>query len=244
MKITDLPLSSSFSNSDVLAIEVNGVTYKLTGATLATALESIGSYVTGVKGNSETNYRTGDVNITPANIGLGNVDNTSDANKPVSTATQTALDALKTAILANFAGAFVQATAYPAGTYVTYTDGFMYVLPDGHEADVTWANTTKTKVTTGKELSDLKGAVQLDEKYALLLHDEIPGTTQTIAFDSSGNVSTITHTNCSNVAVRTDAFTFSANSIADVRTLNTGESLTIVTNIDTLVTTVTYAAAA
>lgn len=49
--------------------------------------------VTGVKGNSETSYRTGNVNITKANIGLGNVDNTADADKPVSTAQQTALDA-------------------------------------------------------------------------------------------------------------------------------------------------------
>lgn len=31
--------------------------------------------VTGVKGNAETTYRKGDVNITPANIGLGNVTN-------------------------------------------------------------------------------------------------------------------------------------------------------------------------
>ena len=31
--------------------------------------------VTGVKGDSESNYRTGNVNITPANIGLGNVGN-------------------------------------------------------------------------------------------------------------------------------------------------------------------------
>lgn len=48
--------------------------------------------VTGVKGNSESSYRTGDVNITAANIGLGNVSNTSDANKPVSTAQQTAIN--------------------------------------------------------------------------------------------------------------------------------------------------------
>lgn len=48
--------------------------------------------VTGVKGNSESTYRTGNINITKANIGLGNVDNTSDANKPVSTATQTELN--------------------------------------------------------------------------------------------------------------------------------------------------------
>lgn len=49
--------------------------------------------ITGVKGNSESSYRTGNVNITAANIGLGNVNNTSDANKPISTATQTALNA-------------------------------------------------------------------------------------------------------------------------------------------------------
>ena len=48
--------------------------------------------ITGVKGSSESTYRTGDVNITATNIGLGNVNNTSDANKPVSTAQQTAID--------------------------------------------------------------------------------------------------------------------------------------------------------
>lgn len=56
--------------------------------------------VTGVKGNAENNYRTGEINISPANIGLGNVDNTSDANKPISTATQTALNAKQDALTA------------------------------------------------------------------------------------------------------------------------------------------------
>lgn len=36
--------------------------------------------------------KTGDVTLVKADVGLANVDNTSDANKPVSTATQTALD--------------------------------------------------------------------------------------------------------------------------------------------------------
>jgi hypothetical protein len=48
--------------------------------------------ITGVKGDAETDYRTGNVNITKENIGLGNVDNTSDLDKPISTATQAALD--------------------------------------------------------------------------------------------------------------------------------------------------------
>lgn len=36
--------------------------------------------------------KTGSVTLEKADVGLGNVDNTSDANKPISTATQTALD--------------------------------------------------------------------------------------------------------------------------------------------------------
>jgi hypothetical protein len=39
--------------------------------------------VTGVKGDSETSYRKGEVNITASNIGLGNVDNTADSEKSV-----------------------------------------------------------------------------------------------------------------------------------------------------------------
>lgn len=65
--------------------------------TVIPTLESIAeripeTFVTGVKGDSEVSYRDGNVNITKANIGLGNVDNTADTDKPVSTATQTALN--------------------------------------------------------------------------------------------------------------------------------------------------------
>lgn len=41
------------------------------------------SGVSGIKGNAESTYRTGNVNITPANIGLGNVNNTADKDKSV-----------------------------------------------------------------------------------------------------------------------------------------------------------------
>lgn len=49
------------------------------------------SGVTGIKGNAETSYRKGNVNITPANIGLGNVNNTSDADKNVASAARVSL---------------------------------------------------------------------------------------------------------------------------------------------------------
>lgn len=48
--------------------------------------------VTGVKGSEEDGYRTGNIEITKTNIGLGHVDNTSDADKPISTLTQAALN--------------------------------------------------------------------------------------------------------------------------------------------------------
>lgn len=42
-----------------------------------------GTSVTGVKGDTESSYRKGNVNITKEDLGLGNVDNTADTNKNV-----------------------------------------------------------------------------------------------------------------------------------------------------------------
>lgn len=63
-----------------------------TSAEVDQLLNSAGT-VTGVKGNSESLYRTGNVNITKTHIGLGNVDNTADANKSVRSATSATQDA-------------------------------------------------------------------------------------------------------------------------------------------------------
>lgn len=46
------------------------------------------SELTSVKGNAESSYRIGQVNITPANIGLGNVNNTADSAKNVLSASK------------------------------------------------------------------------------------------------------------------------------------------------------------
>lgn len=63
--------------------------------------------ITGVKGNSESTYRTGNVNITKANIGLGSVDNTADVNKNVKYATS--------------AGSATKATQDASGNVITST---------------------------------------------------------------------------------------------------------------------------
>lgn len=77
-----------------------------------------GGTVTGVKGEAEETYRTGQVNITRANIGLGNVDNTSDMNKPVSTAQQAAIDAVKE----DAAGKYIPLTQKGAASGVASLD--------------------------------------------------------------------------------------------------------------------------
>ena len=50
---------------------------------------------------TSVNGQMGKVIIVKSDVGLGNVDNTSDANKPISTATQTALDTKQDTIIAN-----------------------------------------------------------------------------------------------------------------------------------------------
>lgn len=56
--------------------------------------------------------------ITKASIGLGNVDNTSDANKPISTATQAALD--KIGEVNDFTVTTTWVTNADTGDYTTY----------------------------------------------------------------------------------------------------------------------------
>lgn len=91
---------------------------------------------------------------------------------------------------------------------------------------------------TGDEIADLKSDLDETEALQKLLCDDVPNTTQTYTF-TDGAVSQVTHS-ADNVAVRTDVFTYATSSITEVRTLNSGESLTIVTNLTTLETTVTF----
>jgi len=53
---------------------------------------------------------SGDINLTSSDVGLGNVDNTSDLNKPISTATQTALNAKQNTLLLTTTGTSGAAT--------------------------------------------------------------------------------------------------------------------------------------
>lgn len=75
-----------------------------------------------------------------------------------------------------------------------------------------------------------------------LLDEAIEGTVQTVVFADDGSVQKIQHKE-GNTLIREDVFTFTDTAITEVRTLNTGGTLTLVTNLETLATTVTYVAA-
>ena len=62
--------------------------------------------------------------------------------------------------LLQIAPVFAEATAYDAGQLVT-NSGILYILPNGHTANTTWANTTKTAVKVASQLSELKSAIEL-----------------------------------------------------------------------------------
>lgn len=89
--VTDITNSSSGTNV------VTGVTMDakghVTGVT-SVALKSTNTQtITGVKGSAESSFRTGNVNITPANLGITVVNNTADADKNVASAGKLTTDA-------------------------------------------------------------------------------------------------------------------------------------------------------
>jgi len=81
---------------NILADAINAVQtalgVNLSGAAAAAPVQSVAG-------------KTGSVTLAKADVGLGNADNTSDANKPVSTATQTALDAKVSSVTTGITGA-------------------------------------------------------------------------------------------------------------------------------------------
>lgn len=88
LKISEMTPVEAVTGTEIIPC-VTGEPKKNKSVTISQIREGM---VTGVKGNNESSYRKGNVNITKENIGLSKVDNTSDAEKPVSDPQKTALD--------------------------------------------------------------------------------------------------------------------------------------------------------
>jgi hypothetical protein len=83
---------------------VHGITDTAALATKSYADTAEADAITAAGTAADTKIATAVAALTKSSVGLGNVDNTSDADKPVSTATQTALDAKASLAGATFTG--------------------------------------------------------------------------------------------------------------------------------------------
>lgn len=127
----DASITSTLANSGVTAGTYKSVTVdvkgRVTAGTNPTTLSGYG--ITDAAPIASPTF-TGTVSgITKSMVGLGNVDNTSDANKPVSTATQTALDLKSPLASPTFTGTVTTPTiTTTATTGLSLTSGSSNVI--------------------------------------------------------------------------------------------------------------------
>lgn len=107
-------------------------------------------------------------------------------------------------------------------------------------ADSVASSVTQIATNTA-DIADIKEDLSESNVLQKLLYDNVPGTIQNYTF-TDGTVSKVEHKSGNDI-VRSDVFTYGESSITEVRTLATGEALTIVTNLINLETSVTYTVA-
>jgi hypothetical protein len=101
--------ASSVNNNIAVFDGTTGKIIKDGGETIASINSSIAAKENTITAGTTGQYFRGDKtfqNLDKTAVGLGNVDNTSDANKPISSATQTALDAKEPTITAGTSGQY------------------------------------------------------------------------------------------------------------------------------------------
>lgn len=136
---------------------------------------------------------------------------------------------------------------YTSGNWYYYENGSWHDggLYNSAAVDTAMSDSSMNAVANKIIKAYVDGAVSkatsemTDEMF--LLSDEVPDTVQTYVF-VDGAVSQVLHDRNGTV-IRTDDFAYTPNSITETRTLNTGAVLVIVTDLETLETTVNYTAA-
>jgi len=110
----EVPGGEIISNFDTVSFTSSDSSITITGDPLTGEIDFISSVAGGV---TSVNTRTGDVVLDKTDVNLGNVDNTSDADKPISDDTQAALDLITDV---NWTGDYDNGVTYTVG------DGVMY----------------------------------------------------------------------------------------------------------------------
>lgn len=114
----------------------------------------------GASGVTSVNTRTGAVTLTSSDVGLANVNNTSDANKPISTATQTALNAKAPLASPTFTGTVTVPT--PSNAADAATKSYVDTKSSGAVAATNmWINVMAAPYSaTGDNSTDDTAAIQ------------------------------------------------------------------------------------
>lgn len=206
VKISELPVVSTITSTDLFIIETLTGTKAVTRATLRQETES----------------------VTAADVGLENVDNTADLDKPISTATQAALDtkldintAAGTYLTQTNAQSVYLSQNAASGTYLTQTNANTYYLTKtdagntyslkGHEHS-TGDVTTLTSYVKGSSSAALEDTDTLNQALSKL-ENQIDGK------QASGSYAAASHNHpSSNITVLTGytkASSVSALSAAD-----------------------------
>jgi hypothetical protein len=155
----------STHNSD--ETNVHGIANTADLATKSYADTAEADAITAAGTAADTKIATAVAALTKSSVGLGNVDNTSDTNKPVSSATQTALDLKSNLAGPTFTGTVVLPSTTSIGdvsaTELGYLDGVTSAIQTQLTARLPLAGGTMTGALTlsGAPTSDLHAATKL-----------------------------------------------------------------------------------
>lgn len=132
----------------------------------------------------------------------------------------------------------VTVTTITGGHRVTITDKDH---PTGQSFDVMDGASDAGNVSYDETATYQSGTVgaELQHQSRQLNHfdDNLPGTVQTVNFGADGKPSSVVHTK-NGVTVRTDAYTWGDGTVTETRTTADGSYITMVTDLSTLVTTI------
>ena len=208
--IGDFSGSTITASTGFIGNLTGNVTGNLTGVVTGSLIGNVTGNATNVSGVvAIANGGTGANSATAAvsNLGLGNVNNTSDANKPVSTAQQTALDLKANLVSPTFTGLPV----LPTGT-----TGVTQALNDNSVKIATTAYVANALADASGSITNSVADATTTSKGKILLAGDLGGTATTptvlsvggkskdsIAF-SVNAFSTATNTNLANTIVKRD----------------------------------------